>query len=100
MSASPCELAARDDQILVPNRLTIEPAFQNFTGPCRVTSLRRKRSSRRVRGHAVMRHRAPRMIRRRGLGIPDVARVAGKTAGFECADDRVAIANIAARGID
>src|SRR5882762_1100754 len=63
--------SAIDDQILLTNRLLGEPAFENFTRACGVTRLCRKRSARRVRRHALIRHGPPRMIARCRLREPD-----------------------------
>ena len=52
-----------------------------------------------MRRHAVPRHRAPRVVRRGRLGIPDVAGVAGELAALARPHDRVAIADLAARGV-
>src|SRR3546814_4712057 len=50
--------------------------------------------------HAFMRHCPPRMVLGRGLREPDVSRIAGKLAALECAHDRIAIGQLAARGVD
>src|SRR3546814_3286315 len=47
-----------------------------------------------------MRHCPPRMVLGRGLREPDVSRIAGKLAALECAHDRIAIGQLAARGVD
>ena len=52
-----------------------------------------------MRRHAVVRHRAPRVILRGGLGEPDVARVAGELAALERAHNGVAVADLAARRV-
>src|SRR3546814_6373918 len=58
------------------------------------------RGARDVRSHAFMRHCPPRMVLGRGLREPDVSRIAGKLAALECAHDRIAIGQLAARGVD
>ncbi len=45
-------------------------------------------------------HRAPRVIGRRRLWEPDVARVTGELPAFQRLDDRIAIAQFATRRID
>src|SRR3984957_10340402 len=52
-----------------------------------------------MRRHAVMGHCAPRMAFRSGLREPDVAGIASELAAFERADDGVAVADFAARGV-
>src|ERR1700683_4608468 len=49
---------------------------------------------------AVVGHRAPRVVARRWLGEPDVAGVACELAALARRDDRVAVADLAARGVD
>ena len=52
-----------------------------------------------MRRHAVVRHRAPRVVPRRRLREPDVSGVARELSAFERPHDRVAIADLAARGV-
>ena len=47
-----------------------------------------------------MGHRPPGVVLRRGLGEPDVARVARELAGLAGSRDRVGIADLAAGGVD
>src|SRR3546814_6069819 len=94
------ELAAVDDQIFVANRAALEIAFQDLARAGRITRLGGQRGARDVRSHAFMRHCPPRMVLGRGLREPDVSRIAGKLAALECAHDRIAIGQLAARGVD
>src|SRR5580692_6635649 len=52
-----------------------------------------------MRRHAMMRHCAPGMVFRRGLREPDVAGIASELAALEGADDGVAVADFATRGV-
>src|SRR3546814_20727174 len=47
-----------------------------------------------------MRQWPARMVLGRGLRELDVSRIAGKLAALECAHDRIAIGQLAARGVD
>ena len=52
-----------------------------------------------MRRHPVVRHRPPRMVLRRRLREPDIPGVTGELSAFERPHDRVAIADLAARGV-
>lgn len=52
-----------------------------------------------MRRHAVMGHRAPRMVLGRRLREPNVTGIAGELAAFERPCDGIAIADLAARGV-
>jgi len=52
-----------------------------------------------MRRHAMMRHAAPRMVLRRWLRKPDIARIAGKLAAFERPHDGIAVADFSARRV-
>src|SRR6476620_8800506 len=52
-----------------------------------------------MRRHAMVGHRAPRVVPRRRLWEPDVSGVARELSAFERPYDRVAIADLAARGV-
>ena len=95
MCARARQLAAVNDKIFVPNRSLLEPAFENLARAGGVTRLRRKRGPGNVRRHAVVGHRAPRVILRRRLREPDVSGVARELSAFERPHDRVAIADLA-----
>src|SRR5271154_7626761 len=99
MRARSGELAAVDDEIFITDRSALEPAFENLACSRCVPRLRRKRSSGDMGRHAMVRHGPPGMVLRRWLGEPDVSGVAAKLAAFESADDGVAIADLAARGV-
>jgi hypothetical protein len=99
MRARSGELAAVDDEIFITDRSALEPAFENLACSRCVPRLRRKRSSRDVGRHAMVRHGPPGMVTRRWLREPHVSGVAAKLVAFESADDRVAIADLAARGV-
>lgn len=45
-------------------------------------------------------HGPPRVVFRRGLREPDVAGVTGELPALQGPDDRVAVANLATRGVD
>ncbi len=53
-----------------------------------------------MRGHAMVRHRAPRVIPGRRLGEPDIACVAGELAALQRPGDRVPVADLAPGGVD
>lgn len=99
MGAGTGKLAAVDDQIFLTDRTALEPAFENFARSGRVTGLRRQGSPRRMRGHAMMRHRPPGMVRRRRLRIPDIAGIPGQLPALQCANYGIAITNPAARRV-
>ncbi len=67
--------------------------------PAALTRLSGERTAGDVRCHAVMRHCPPRIVFRRRLRKPDVTGIAGELAALQCADHRVAVANLAARGV-
>src|SRR5262245_9839532 len=94
MRAGARELALVDDQVLRADRLLSEVALEDLARARRVARLRRKRAARDMRGHAVMGHRAPRMIFGRRLREPDVARVTRELPALECTHDRVAVADL------
>src|ERR1700691_2048303 len=83
------ELAAVDDEIFLPDRSALEPAFENLARARRVARLRRERGAGNVGRHAVVRHGAPRMVLRRRLRETHVSRVSGKLAAFERANNGV-----------
>src|SRR5690349_22129157 len=70
MRARPGELAALDDQVLLADGPVLKPALQDLPGPRRVARLRRQRRAGDMRGHAMVRHTAPRMVPRCGLREP------------------------------
>src|SRR5918998_4239870 len=94
------QLAAVDDQVLVRDRAVVEPALQDLAGAGGVAGLGRQAGARGVWGHTVVGHGPPGMILRSGLGVPDIAGVAGELARLERPHDRVAVADLAARGVD
>src|ERR1700691_159369 len=96
MRARASQLATVDNQILLPDRPMLKPAFQNLPGARGITSLRRQRRPRGMRRHAVMGHRPPRVILRPRLRDPDVARITGKLTTLQGTDHGVAIAYLAA----
>src|SRR5216683_7980477 len=75
VSARSGELAALDDQVLLADRPVLKPAFEDLAGARGVACLRRQRRPGDVRGHAMVRHRAPRVIPGRRLGEPDITGV-------------------------
>ena len=97
MRARSGELAAVHDKIFIPDRALFEPAFENLPCARRVARLGRKGCPGNVRRHAVVRHRAPRVVSRRRLREPDVAGIAGELPAFERADDGVTVADFAPR---
>src|SRR5262249_24963465 len=78
MRAGAGQLAAMGDQVLLADRLVLEPALEDLARTRRVAGRGREAGTRRVRGHAVPRHRPPGVVLRRGLGEPDVAGVPGE----------------------
>ena len=90
-------LATVDDQILVSDRSTLKPAFEDFARAGSIPSLRGQRRAGDVRGHAVVRHAPPSMIVRRWLREPDIPGIAGEMAALEGADNRIAVADLGAR---
>src|ERR1700738_2595923 len=72
MRARASQVAAIHDQILLADRTTLKPAFQDLPGPGGITRLCRQRCPRSVRRHAVMKHRPPRVVPRRRLGVPNI----------------------------
>ena len=76
-----------------------EIAFEDLARAGGVARLRRQRGAGDVRRHAVMRHGAPGMVLRRRLREPDVAGIARELAALQRADDGVAVADLAARGV-
>ena len=99
MRASARELALIDDQIFVADWPALEIALQDFARAGRVTRLRGKRRAGDMRRHAMMRHAAPRMVLRRWLREPDIARIAGKLTAFERPHDGIAVADFSARRV-
>jgi hypothetical protein len=65
-----------DDQVFLADRPAVKPALEDLASSCGVARLGGQARAGGVRGHAVMGHRAPRMIPRWRLGKPHVARVA------------------------
>ncbi len=61
LGAGASELATVDDQILVSDRSTLKPAFEDFARAGSIPSLRGQRRAGDVRGHAVVRHAPPSM---------------------------------------
>src|SRR5271156_65826 len=100
MSAGAGKLSLVDDQIFVADRSVLEPAFKKLLRAGGVARLSRERGPRDVRRHPVMRHGPPGVIFWRGLRKPDVSGVPGELTTLRCPDDRVAIANLAARSVD
>merc|ERR1719408_1213159 len=74
------ELPVLRDEVLVPDRLVVEVRLEDLVHTGDVAVLRRKGGSGDVRGHPVVGHRAPRVVLRRGLREPDVARVPAEVA--------------------
>src|SRR5580693_2905631 len=99
MRARTRQLAAVDDEIFVADRPLLEPALKNLARAGGVARLRRKRGPGNMRRHAVVGHRAPRMVFRRRLWEPDVSGVARELSAFEPPHDGVAIADLAACGV-
>jgi hypothetical protein len=100
MRARPGKPAALDDQVLVADGPVLKPAFQDLAGARGVACLRRQRRAGDMRGHAVVRHAAPRVIPGRRLGEPYVSGVSGELAAFQRPDDGVTVADLAAGGVD
>src|SRR6476660_2424724 len=82
------------DQILVADRAVPEEALEDLAGPCGVAGLSGQARARDVRRHAVVGHRAPRVLGRGGLRKPHVARISGQLAALEGPDHRVAVADL------
>src|SRR5260221_173764 len=95
--ARPGELAALDDQVLLADRPVLEPALQDLAGARGVAGLRRQRRTRDMRGHAMMRHAAPRVIPGGGLRKPDITGVARQLPAFQRPDDGIAVADLPPR---
>src|SRR5690606_36250187 len=85
------QLAAVDDEVLLPDRRAVQPRLQDLPGAGGVAGLGGQRGTGHVRGHPVVRHGPPRVVRRGGLGVPDVAGVPGQPAALQRAHDRVAV---------
>src|SRR6478609_291966 len=100
MGARAGQLAAVGDQVLLADRLVREPALENLPRPGGIAGLSRETGTRGVRGHPVPRHRPPGVVLGRRLREPDVAGVPGELSRLERPDDRVAVADLAAGGVD
>ena len=87
------------NQILVADGLAGEIALENFARAGCIAGLRRERRARDVRGHPVMRHRPPRMVLRRRLREPDVTGISGELAALKSANNGIAVAYLATRGV-
>src|SRR5262245_16555989 len=98
--SGPRQLAALGDQVLLADRLALEPALEDLPCSRGIAGLGREAGAGRVRGHALPRHRPPGMVLRRRLREPDIPCVAGELPGLERADDRVPVADLAAGGVD
>ena len=66
--------ATGHDQVLVADGFVGEEVFEDFTGAGSVAGLGGQRGARDVRGHGVVRHAAPRVVGRRRLRVPHIAR--------------------------
>src|ERR1700732_2215579 len=99
MRAGARELAFVDDQILVADRSSLEIALEDFARASRVARLRGERCPGDMRRHPVMRHGAPRMIVRRRLREPYIARISRELAALQRPDNCIAVADFSARGI-
>src|SRR5439155_22994150 len=100
VSAAARQPAAVDDQIFLPDRSSVEEAFEDLARARRVARLRGEGGAGRVRGHALVRHRAPRVVLGCRLGEPHVAGIAGELPALARLCDRVAVADLAARRVD
>src|SRR5262249_45874535 len=100
MSARARKSAAIDDQVLLADTTTIEPALQNLAGAGRIASLRGQRRPRDVWRHSVVGHRSPGMILWSRLRKPDVSGISGQLAAFQRPRDRIAVADLAAGSVD
>src|SRR6266516_1908214 len=100
MSAGARERAAIDDQVFLADRTTLKPALQDLAHSGRIAGLRGQGRPRHVWRHPVVGHRPPGVIPRSRLREPDITGIAGKLAAFQCPRDRVAVADLAAGGVD
>src|SRR5262249_4091183 len=96
MSPGAGELALVHDEVLGANGLSREMAFEDLAGARGIAGLRRQRTARDMRGHALMRHGPPGMILGRRLRKPYVTGVARELAAFQRAHDGVAVDNLGA----
>ena len=94
------ELAAVDDQVFLANRALVEEALEDLAHTRGVAGLRGEACAGGVRGHALIGHRAPRMVGRGGLGKPHVAGVACQLPALTRACDGLAIADLPSSGVD
>ncbi len=71
--ASTRESAVLHDQILVADRTALEVTLEDFPRARSIARLRRQAGAGDMRRHAMMGHRAPRMILRRRLREPHIS---------------------------
>src|ERR1700728_2250311 len=100
MGAGAGELATVHDQVFLTDRLTTEIALQDLADACGVASLRGEACAGGVRCHALIGHRAPRVVLWRGLGKPHVARIPGELSALARPRDCLAVADLAAGSVD
>ncbi len=94
------QLAALDNQVLVADGAVFEVALQDLTGACGITGLGRQAGAGDVGCHGVVGHGPPRMVRRRWLREPHVACIAGQLAALQRGRNGIAVAQLAACGVD
>ena len=85
-------------------RLPLEVVLEDLPRALSIARLRVERRARVVRDHPVpaaerVLHVPPRVVLRRGLHVPDVARVAVELPGLERGGDVLGVADRAARGV-
>mmetsp|Transcript_24986 Transcript_24986/g.77147 ORF Transcript_24986/g.77147 Transcript_24986/m.77147 type:complete len:208 (+) Transcript_24986:64-687(+) len=100
LGADAGELAVHGDDVLVADGLAGEEALEDFADAGGVAVLGREGSAGDVGGHGVVRHGAPGVVLGSGLREPDVSAIAGELSGLEGAGDGVAVAELAAGGVD
>src|SRR5215210_6159722 len=93
-------LAVGHHHVVIPYGPVFEEGHQALADACSVAPLGFERGARDMRGHGVVWHRAPRVVRRGWLGIPDVAGVAAEVSLFEGLDERICLDDSPAGDVD
>src|SRR5215208_74729 len=94
------DLAPLDYDAVPLYRFAVEVGLEAAANAVGVALLRVQRRAGDVRSHRVVRHRPPRVVFRRGLGVPYVAGVPGQLALFERLDEGIPVDDRPARRVD
>src|SRR5215218_8783612 len=94
------DLAPLDYDAVPLYRFAVEVGLEAAANAVGVALLRVQRRAGEVRSHRVVRHRPPRVVFRRGLGVPYVAGVPGQLALFERLDEGIPVDDRPARRVD